>query len=146
MFADMVMLADLLKQIPAPAQRQNWWWQGASGAWYIHTVYSIGALPDFKACNYIFAGPRFDGKRQPYYIGESGDFAERIDRHEKFLPALRLGATEVHVHLLAASRQQRLNIETDLRRGHRTPLNEQSVAGFPPSSLASLPELLKLIR
>jgi hypothetical protein len=32
------------------------------------------------------------------FCGESGDFGERIDRHEKFLPALRLGATEVHVH------------------------------------------------
>ncbi len=146
MFANMATLANLLKRIPTPPEPQNWWWQGAAGAWYIHTVYPIRAVPDFKACNYIFAGPRFDGKRQPYYIGESGDFAERIDRHEKFLPALRLGATEVHVHLLAASRQQRLNIETDLRRGHPTPLNEQSVAGFPLSSLRSLPEILKLIR
>ena len=137
---------DLLKQMTAPAETRLWWWQGASGAWYIHSVYPIHLVPDFRACNYIFAGPRFDGMRQPYYIGESGDFGERIDRHEKFSPARRLGATEVHGHLLAASRQQRLDIETDVRRGHPTPLNEQRIADLRPPSLGSLADILKLIR
>jgi hypothetical protein len=142
----MATVADLLRQITARAEPGLWWWQGASGAWYIHSVYQIQVVPDFGACNYIFAGPRFDRRRQPFYIGESGDFGERIDRHEKFLPALWLGATEVHVHLLATSRQQRLDIETDLRRGHPTPLNEQRIAGFRPSSLASLADILKVTR
>jgi hypothetical protein len=35
------------------------------------------------------------------------------------------------VHLLAVSKGERLRIETDLRNGHRTPLNEQpSLAGL----------------
>lgn len=83
--------------------------------------------------------------RQPYYIGETGDLGERIDRHEKFLPALRLGATEVHVHLFALSRQQRLDIETDLRRAHPTLLNEQGIAGL-SSPLGSLTDILRLLR
>jgi hypothetical protein len=142
----MASLADLLRQISDSGDARTWWWQGASGAWYIHTVYRMRAVPDFRACNYLFAGPGFDGRRQPYYIGETGDLDQGIDRHEKFLPAMRLGATEVHVHLLAVSKQQRLDIETDLRRGHPTALNEQSRGGFPRSSLGNLADLLKLSR
>ena len=89
-------------------------------------------LPEFiRACNYIFARPgnltHFDGtgERVPLYIGESGEFDERLDRHEKLGQALRLGATEIHIHLLAQSRQERVNVETDLRHAHTTPLNGQ---------------------
>src|SRR6266508_3556973 len=103
---------------------QLYWWQGASGHGYVHTVYPIHAIPDFiKACNYIFARPRFDGTREPLYIGESGAFDQRLNSHEKLGAALRLGATEAHIHFLAESQQERLNIETDLRHGHPTPLN-----------------------
>ncbi len=105
---------------------QLYWWQGASGHGYVHTVYPIHAIPDFiKACNYIFARPRFDGTREPLYIGESGAFDQRLNSHEKLGAALRLGATEAHIHFLAESQQERLNIETDLRHGHPTPLNQQ---------------------
>ncbi len=42
--------------------------------------------------------------------------------------------SEVHVHFSAGSRAERLDIETDLRRGHRTPLNYQPTPA--PSFLA----------
>jgi hypothetical protein len=132
------------------------WWQGASGRWYVHTIYPIDAIPDFiRACNYIFARPghltHFDGtgNRVPLYIGESGEFDQRLDRHEKLGSALRLGATEIHIHLLAQSRQERINIETDLRHAHATPSNGQPTLTppflLPPppsSSLFSLADLL----
>jgi hypothetical protein len=112
------------------------WWQGRSGRWYIHTIFPINALPELWACNYILARPKWDGTREPFYIGQTKDGETRlgVTRHEKFAPALRLGASELHAHFLANSRQERLDIETDLRHGHYTPLNEQStpalVAGF----------------
>lgn len=113
------------------------WWQGSSGSWYIHTIYPINSVLDFKACNYIFARPRFDGTREPFYIGQSGEFDQRLARHEKLGAAIRLGATEVHIHFLARSQQERLDIETDLRRGHVTPLNAQPTPALP--FLPSLP-------
>src|SRR2546426_9911366 len=42
------------------------WWQGASGRWYIHTIYPIHAVPDFiTACNYIFTVPSLTGRGNP---------------------------------------------------------------------------------
>ena len=105
-------------------------WQGASGQWLLFSIYQINAIPGWIGeCNYIFARPRFDQSqsREPFYIGEKGD-TDRFERHEKIGPALQLGATELHVHLSAKSRRERVDIETDLRNGHRTPLNLQPSA------------------
>jgi hypothetical protein len=68
------------------------------------------------------------------------DFDARLDQHEKLVPAIFMGANEVHVHLLAHSRAERLRIETDLRRGQLPPLNEQSSG--PDSSGGLLASLL----
>ena len=149
-------LVGLAGFVPAVSNNKpTHWWQGASGRWYIHTIYPIHSIPEFiRACNYIFARPgnltHFDGtgERVPLYIGESGEFDERLDRHEKLGQALRLGATEIHIHLLAQSRQERVNVETDLRHAHATPLNGQPTPTSPfllprpSSSLLSLADLL----
>jgi hypothetical protein len=106
-------------------------WQGASGRWYAHSVFSIRAIPDrIAACNYIFTAPRPDGQRNPLYVGESSEFNVRLAQHEKLSDVLRLGGTELHVHLGATTRQQRLDIETDLRRGQPAPLNRQGLGGI----------------
>ena len=107
------------------------WWRGADGRWFLHTIYPINAVPDLGACNYIAACPLADGLRRPLYIGETGDGGERFPRHEKLGPAIRLGATELHVYLGARSRRARLDIETALRNVHRTPLNDQPTAAPP---------------
>jgi hypothetical protein len=120
--------------IDAQMQRRNafaiWpafhWWQGASQNWYIHSVYQLSEWPAFDWQNYILARLEADGRVTPLYIGQTGDGRDRTTRHEKYLPAILLGATHVHIHLLAHSREARFGIETDLRRGHYTPLNQQS--------------------
>ena len=66
-------------------------WQGASGRWYAHSVFSIRAIPDWiAACNYIFTAPRPDGLRSTLYVGESGEFDVRLAQHEKLPDVLRL--------------------------------------------------------
>jgi hypothetical protein len=103
-------------------------WQGASGEWHYFDIYPITAIPSWIAeCNYIFARPRFDlaQSREPFYFGESGDFNKELANHPKLEPAKRLGATEVHIRFWAKSRSERLDVETDLRRAHWTPLNYQ---------------------
>ena len=101
-------------------------WRGVSGSWYPHSVYPIASIPSYlSSVNYIFARQRPDRLFDPLYIGESGEGDQRINNHEKLLPAVLLGATHVHVHLLATTKFERLQIETDLRRNFWTPLNRQ---------------------
>jgi hypothetical protein len=104
------------------------WWQGVSGLWYVHSVYALANWPEFNEQNYVFARKEANGLVSPIYIGQTADGRNRRHRHEKLIPAIILGATHVHVHLLARSHQARLNVETDLRNGHRTLLNEQGSA------------------
>jgi hypothetical protein len=121
------------------AERPMHKWRGISGRWYNFSIYPINAIPSWiTECNYIFARPRFDqaNTREPFYIGETGN-TDRFKNHEKMAPALRLGASELHIHFLAKSRWERLDIETDLRHGHWTPLNEQSTSA-PKNMLAAL--------
>jgi hypothetical protein len=107
------------------------WWQGRSGSWFIHTAYPIYSVPDCDFCNYIFVRRRSDGVCEPLYIGQSGEGRVRLRAHEKFLPAIFIGANEIHMHFLARSKQLRVHVETDLRNGHWTSLNEQPSAASP---------------
>ncbi len=128
--------------LPAPEAALHRW-QGASGQWYFFSIYSLHGIPDWLSsccCNYIFASPRhgLTQAREPFYIGEKGD-TDRFANHEKLKRALALGATELHVCFTAESKWHRLDIETDLRNGHRTPLNEQPTrAPEPVNALAGL--------
>lgn len=116
-------------------------WQGASGQWHYFSVYALSSVPDWiGCCNYIFARPRYDlaQSREPFYIGEKGD-TDRFSNHEKLWPARALGATELHVCFAAKSRWERLDIETDLRNAHWTPLNLQPTrAPEPVNALGAL--------
>jgi hypothetical protein len=101
-------------------------WQGASGEWYCFSVCRLDEIFDFDGVVYILTRARLDGFYDPLYIGESGDGEERLhpSKHEKMPRARALGLTDVHVHF-TGNRSRRLSVETDLRRRHATPLNEQ---------------------
>jgi hypothetical protein len=78
---------------------------------------------------YMLCRREHDGSVTILYIGECEDLPERIGpRHEKRAAATRLGMTEVHVHLLARTRHERLAVETRLRAHYPTRLNAQSPA------------------
>lgn len=114
------------------------WWRGSDGRWLLFSIYPINHIPDdLGACIYIAAFPLPDGLRRPLYIGQTGDGGERFPRHEKLGPAIRLGATELHIHFGPALKQERLDIETALRNVHRTPLNEQPSAA-PSTGIGAL--------
>ncbi|AEH77528.1 hypothetical protein SM11_chr0245 [Sinorhizobium meliloti SM11] len=123
-------------QQSAPPQSQHFWWQGASGYWWITTIYPLSAIPDFASTVYVMVRRNDDGSRTPLYIGQTNNTARRMSEHlnDKLFLAQLLGANEIHLHLLAETERDRLNVETDLRNGHLTPLNKQG--GLP--SIASL--------
>jgi excinuclease UvrABC nuclease subunit len=76
---------------------------------------------------YIFTGldPQH-GWWEPFYVGETGSFRSRMLQHrtDKWIEAVRLGAT--HVHALEVPQEAlRLNMERELIDAYNPPLNVQ---------------------
>lgn len=116
---------------PAPiAERENYWWLGRSGFNWITTIYPL--FYDFAdtPAVYLMVRRNWDGTRSPIYIGQTDSLRRRMMEHtkDKLARAYRLGANELHVHLLAETENQRLLVENDLRNRHPTPINEQPSA------------------
>jgi hypothetical protein len=107
--------------LATPLQFTSWNWQGASLAWYFHSIREFAETTAIGTANYIMVRRELDGRRTALYIGQSGNLGERLPNHEKFAEARRLGANELHIHFLANSASDRFSIETDLRNGHNPP-------------------------
>jgi predicted GIY-YIG superfamily endonuclease len=104
-------------------------WQGESGRWYVHSISTFGEIRKFGGpANYVFARRNWDGTRVPLYIGQTQDLSSRMTQHlnEGLVNrAVKLGLNEVHVHFLGKHEAERFRIETDLRNGHVSFLNQQ---------------------
>ena len=76
-----------------------WYWRGASGRHYIHSVYRPRTCPPFRGAVYV-AVKRNGDLRRALAVGSFSDFwtasagSQAIDAR---------GADEIHVHLLARS-------------------------------------------
>ncbi|WP_416065640.1 hypothetical protein ACK9YZ_03195 [Rhizobium sp. ZK1] len=108
------------------------YWQGQSLGWWITTVYPLFA--DFPPISsvYVMVKRNQDGTCAPIYIGQTDNLRRRMMEHskDKVLAAYKLGATQLHAHFIANTATERFAVETDLRNGHKTPLNEQPSAAF----------------
>jgi hypothetical protein len=92
-------------------------WGGASGRRYVHTVYSLVECPEVPQGNFVLARREADGRRTVLAIGHLTRESPSLNLAELRQRGARLGANEVHIHLLAPSAQQRRRIELDLRAG-----------------------------
>lgn len=104
-----------------------WYWHGASGRRYIHSVYSPDKCPPLPGAVFL-AVRRFGTLRTVLGAGRfaglwdvniaTGDMAHWRD----------LGANEIHVHLLGRDDQEAQTIAADLRAalkdGTAKPINE----------------------
>ncbi len=96
-------------------------WRGASGAAYVHTVYSLIGCPELPPANFILVRRCDDGRRQVLRIGRVTNKAPSVNlAHLRHLGA-NLGANEVHAHLLAPNALESRRIELDLRAGAMQP-------------------------
>ena len=73
---------------------------------------------------YIFAGKNVKGEWFPLYVGETESLAERVPTHERWSEAERLGATHVHV-LVVAQATARQSLEQELIAKYQPRLNVQ---------------------
>jgi len=105
-------------------------WQGASGRWWITTVYPLLASHIDLPAVYLMVRRDVNGLAHPLYIGQTSNTARRMNEHQsdKIWQATVLGGSELHLHFRAEREWERFAIETDLRNGHHAPLNRQDTA------------------
>lgn len=72
-----------------------WYWQGASGQSYIHSIYQAGTCPPLPGAVFLAVRRLRDGRREAVAAGR---FPDRWDGGGVGLDGM---AEEVHVHLLA---------------------------------------------
>jgi hypothetical protein len=88
-----------------------WFWRGASGRHYIHTVYRPGSCPPFPGAVYVAVKRRGD-LRHALAVGSFSDFwnaalgLQAIDSR---------GADEIHVHLLARNPAAVIAVVADIQ-------------------------------
>jgi hypothetical protein len=94
------------------------YWRGASGRRYLHSVYSLVGCPALPQANFILVRRRDDGSREALAFGNTKDDAMSLNlarlRHE----GAKIGANEVHIHLLADTDRARAYVEADLTAAH----------------------------
>ncbi|MGD9868262.1 MAG: hypothetical protein AB7U38_09730 [Hyphomicrobiales bacterium] len=91
------------------------YWMGASGARYLHTVYTLRSCPLLPRANFILVRREANGSRRPLAIGRTMAGAQSLNLAYLRREGARAGANEVHVHLLAETDAERSRVETDLR-------------------------------
>lgn len=90
-------------------------WTGASGQRYIHTIHSLMTCPALPASNYILVRVTEGQRREVLAIGRVDHPTPSLNLAEIRQRGASLGATEVHVHLLAVSETHSLEVTRDLR-------------------------------
>jgi hypothetical protein len=103
---------DLANSFAEP-DMQFWYWRGASGRKYIHSVYAPDDCPPLPGAVYV-AVARKGADRHVLAIGRFSNVLDRPHVVANKMQLLRLGASEIHVHLLAKSQDEADQIEKDL--------------------------------
>lgn len=89
-------------------------WGGRSGRHYAHTVYALVDCPQLPKCTYrlVKSGDRRDA--QVLDTGTLESDAPSLNLAKIRQTAARLGATEVHIHFLATTREDRQQAIEDM--------------------------------
>lgn len=90
-------------------------WSGASGKRYVHTIYALADCPELPSANYVLTQRGPDGRRAVLAIGRLTNAVASLNLAEIRQRGAELGASEVHVHLLAADTSEMQQVELDLR-------------------------------
>jgi len=105
------------QSVDANEANRFYFWTGASGKRYVHTVYDLLECPALPAANYVLVRRAPGARRKVLSIGRVTDSAPSLNLAEIRRRGAELGADEVHVHLLADSANLSRLIEFDLLSG-----------------------------
>lgn len=93
------------------------YWHGLTGQRYLHSVYSLPECPELAKANYILVYRLENGDAVPLFIGQTTADAGSLNLAGIRQKAARLGANEIHIHVLADTPGQRDDVERDLLKG-----------------------------
>ncbi len=109
------------------------YWDGLSGTRYLHSVYSLKECPELPKANYIMVRKLENGEAIPLYVGQTLADATSLNLAHIRQKAARLGANEIHIHVMTNSPMERADVERDLLKGQfqriETRLREQVANG-----------------
>ena len=94
------------------------YWRGASGRRYLHSVYTLIGCPALPRANYILVRRYDDGVRVALAFGQTKDEAVTLNLAHLRHQGAKIGANEVHIHLLAENSDERALVEADLVGAH----------------------------
>lgn len=101
------------------------YWEGASGARYLHSVYPLRECPELPKANYIIVRRLANGSCLPLSIGQTHDEASSLNLAHIRHSAARLGGTEIHIHVMTSSTSERAGVERDLAIGQFRRIEDQ---------------------
>lgn len=98
-------------------QDRFWYWNGASGKRYIHSIYAPKACPPLPGAIFVTVQRLANGKRVALEVGrfcDDWDYVSALiaDHKAGFSPI-----DEIHVHLLAQSSENADKVVADLEKG-----------------------------
>lgn len=107
-------------------------WPGYAGRFHSFEMYPIGTAFNHVGGVYIFCKRASNGNWDAVYVGETGNFNERLNtalqRHQAWPACCANGATHISVMIVggALDRASRLALETELRHSLNPPCNRQA--------------------
>ena len=111
----MIHGTSLAAKLPGEAEPRFWYWHGASGRRYIHSIYAPDALPPLPGATYV-AVRRIGAMRTAIAVGRFSVFWDEAIGREYQAYWHQIGADEVHVHLLGRDEATTRAIADDLER------------------------------
>lgn len=96
-------------------ERTFHFWRGTSNRRYVHIVHDLFDCPELGATNYVLVRVEANGRRTPLRIGRTTSRHGSENLAEIRAHAARLGAREVHLHVLADDVHDQTVVQWDLQ-------------------------------
>lgn len=106
-----------------------WYWRGASGQSYIHSIYTVDACPPLPGAVFLLVRLT-GGRRVPTGIGQFLDTRDTQPGKTGLSFTDVSEADEIHVHLLARNGEAALSVMRDLERAMLSSDEPVQSAGF----------------
>ena len=106
------------------------WWQGWSSAWYVTSVFDIKGFHCDAPGTFVLVRRESNGSCTPLLVGACENVSDDLFAHHgpALMRAIKSGATEVHVHLLAEAAKDRAAVMEDIAQGWQMPVHPAPVA------------------